>query len=64
MHIDVGQTGRRSQSSGSICNGKGRLQGDGSGGSLPSYLDDRGSTSTNNYDDERRSQLDDVSEIL
>ncbi|XP_066253712.1 uncharacterized protein [Euwallacea similis] len=62
-HSTKGLSGRRSQSSGSICNGKGRHQGDGSGkgsgGSLPSYLDERGSTSTNNYEDDHQNQLDD-----
>ncbi|XP_050299748.1 uncharacterized protein LOC126738440 isoform X2 [Anthonomus grandis grandis] len=64
-HSAKGLTGRRSQSSGNICNGKGgsgRHQGDGSGsdggggdgisGSLPNYLDGGGG-SINNY------QLDD-----
>ncbi|KAL1490799.1 hypothetical protein ABEB36_013434 [Hypothenemus hampei] len=70
-HSTKGLSGRRSQSSGSICNGKWRHQGDGSGkssggGSLPSYLDDRASTSTNNYnneEEERGSQLDENERI-
>ncbi|KAF7274428.1 hypothetical protein GWI33_012916 [Rhynchophorus ferrugineus] len=64
-HSTKGLSGRRSQSSGSICNGKGRHQGDGSGkgsgGSLPSYLDEREPSCNNNFDDDaEKASLDEV----
>lgn len=50
-HSSKGLSGRRSQSSGSICNGKGRHANGNDAkvcGSLPSYLDDREDTRCNN----------------
>ncbi|XP_063909524.1 tyrosine-protein phosphatase non-receptor type 13-like isoform X3 [Zophobas morio] len=63
-HSSKGLSGRRSQSSGSICNGKGR-HGDGKMcGSLPSYLDDRNSTGcNNNHHDCEKPPLDEVQRI-
>ncbi|KAH1029303.1 hypothetical protein HUJ05_002562 [Dendroctonus ponderosae] len=62
-HSTKGLSGRRSQSSGSICNGKGRHQGDGSGGSLPSYLDDPDSASSHHCEDEEQPPLDENQRI-
>ncbi|XP_060524459.1 uncharacterized protein LOC132700896 isoform X2 [Cylas formicarius] len=66
-HSSKGLSGRRSQSSGSICNSKGgRQAGDGSkcGGSLPSYLDDNESTYNNNHQNECQKQpIDEVDRI-
>ncbi|KAL3277664.1 hypothetical protein HHI36_013010, partial [Cryptolaemus montrouzieri] len=50
-HSSKGLSGRRSQSSGSICNGKGKHNEGKSCGSLPSYLDDRDSGGCNNNHD-------------
>lgn len=54
-HSSKGLSGRRSQSSGSICNGKGKHNTDGKiCGSLPSYLDETRSSSNscnNNHHD-------------
>lgn len=48
-HSNKGLHGRRSQSSGSICNGKGGKHGETKiCGSLPSYLDDGGGEACNN----------------
>lgn len=47
-HSAKGLSGRRSQSSGSICNGKGRHPDGKICSSLPSYLDDRQSNGCNN----------------
>lgn len=47
-HSSKGLSGRRSQSSGSICNGKGRHNDGKMCGSLPSYLDEPNSTGCNN----------------
>lgn len=50
-HSSKGLSGRRTQSSGSICNGKGARSGAGEQkicGSLPSYLDETDATACNN----------------
>ncbi|KAK4880875.1 hypothetical protein RN001_004194 [Aquatica leii] len=66
-HSSKGLHGRRSQSSGSICNSKGRHGSSGDTkmcGSLPSYLDDRNShTCNNNHHDCEKAQLDGVDRI-
>jgi hypothetical protein len=60
-HSSKGLSGRRSQSSGSICNGKGRHNDGKMCGSLPSYLDDRNSTGcNNNHHDCEKPPLDEV----
>lgn len=59
-----GLSGRRSQSSGSICNGKGRHANSSDSkmcGSLPSYLDDKNSKGCNNNLVCEKPPLDEVS---
>lgn len=64
-HSSKGLSGRRSQSSGSICNSKGRNPTNNEGklcGSLPSYLDDRETNGcNNNHQDCEKRPLNDVS---
>ncbi|XP_015840769.1 uncharacterized protein LOC660401 isoform X2 [Tribolium castaneum] len=63
-HSSKGLSGRRSQSSGSICNGKGRHNDGKMCGSLPSYLDDRNSNGcNNNHHDCEKPPLDEVQRI-
>lgn len=62
-HSAKGLSGRRSQSSGSICNGKGRHNNDGKiCSSLPSYLDERDTQNgcNNNHHDCEKPPLDEV----
>lgn len=59
-HSSKGLSGRRSQSSGSICNGKGRHSESKYCGSLPSYLDDRDAGSCNNNYDCEKAAVDEV----
>lgn len=68
-HSSKGLSGRRSQSSGSICHSKGRHTNSSSGdgkicGSLPSYLEDRdadASSCNNNHQDYDKRSTSDVS---
>lgn len=56
--------GRRSQSSGSICNSKGRHSSNNDGkmcGSLPSYLEDRSNGCNNNHHECEKRPMDEVS---
>ncbi|XP_023311814.1 tyrosine-protein phosphatase non-receptor type 13-like isoform X2 [Anoplophora glabripennis] len=63
-HSAKGLSGRRSQSSGSICNGKGRHPDGKICSSLPSYLDDRQSNGCNNNHHEcEKPPLDEVDRI-
>ncbi|KAK9884482.1 hypothetical protein WA026_007324 [Henosepilachna vigintioctopunctata] len=62
-HSSKGLSGRRSQSSGSICNGKGKHSEGKSCGSLPSYLDDRDCGSCNNNHDCQKTPPDEVPRI-
>ncbi|XP_045469390.1 uncharacterized protein LOC123677030 isoform X2 [Harmonia axyridis] len=62
-HSSKGLSGRRSQSSGSICNGKGRHNEGKYCGSLPSYLDDRDAGSCNNNYDCEKAAADEVPRI-
>ncbi|XP_019881280.2 uncharacterized protein LOC109609094 isoform X3 [Aethina tumida] len=64
-HSAKGLSGRRSQSSGSICNGKGRHPDGKICSSLPSYLDERenGNGCNNNHNDCEKQPLDEVDRI-
>lgn len=58
--------GRRSQSSGSICNSKSRHSGNNEAkmcGSLPSYLDDRPNGCNNNHHECEKRAIDEVSNV-
>ncbi|XP_044756941.1 uncharacterized protein LOC123315343 isoform X2 [Coccinella septempunctata] len=62
-HSSKGLSGRRSQSSGSICNGKGRHSKGEFCGSLPSYLDERDTGGCNNNYDCEKAAVDEVPRI-